>query len=92
MVDTVALREKVRKAKVLIKEYQAKQNYLDALMQGSKESTSANEKALLLMWIDAASKYLQETKEDYERATILTRIPESDIEQLEACEKALYGS
>lgn len=91
MLNAVALREKVRKANALVKEYQEKQLRFDALKQASTESTSTTEKATILLWIDNASKWLTHNKQDYERALVLIKIPESDLEQLDACDRAIYG-
>lgn len=91
-MDTVGLRKKVSAAKVFVKEYEAKKLRLDAMMQASTESTDTREKATLLLWIDNNSKWLEANKEEYEHSIILTNIPDSDIEHIAACEKALYGS
>jgi len=90
-MDSAVLREKVKKARRLVEEYSSKKIRLEVLIQSSKESTSTNEKGILLIWIDSVSKWLENNKEDYERALVFSKIPESDLEQLEACDRALYG-
>jgi hypothetical protein len=91
VVDAVALRKKVSTARVFVKEYESKKLRFDAMLQASKESTSNTEKATILLWLNSVSKWLEDHKEEHERASLLIKIPESDLAQLEACDKALYG-
>jgi hypothetical protein len=78
--------------KDIIAKYEAKRSYVETLLETKAESADPVEQSILETWLQAGSTWLRDNEEEYNKATTISKLCESDVNSVFELYDSIYST